>query len=404
MKQNSRKIFIYGLMISMMHVYPMRAMYHSLILGIGAAFCGGGALYGGYYYLQRRSVPVLKNVIPVSRVQVLQGGPESLKVLRKPTFKDFADAMYHDEYVRFDSLLKLAQEHGGISKISNERGTTVLMQAAAHGNEQYVQDILKYDRDINMTDNYGKTALIASVYAPSSNVLSLLIQQGAKVNHSDDNGETALMHALKNKKFDSARVLLSYKARPDALSNNEKSPLMLAVEVSCPIEIVQDLIHKDILNARDCSGKTPLMASAERGCGDVLDLLYLRGAHRDVQDHCGKNVIDYALDYAIHNSKPQFLDILQTIGFTIREHGHCNLVRHIQVMKKYDDTMQDNLRSREYYNAQTCIKWLIARGAHPDKPYTLNPYAKTPCQEAAARRDILQALGKQQLPQVRSRL
>ena len=60
------------------------------------------------------------------------------------------------------------------------------------GNFDCVEEILKVDINVNVTDKDGYTALMAAVEYPNATIVTLLLSKGAEVNAKNDDGKTAL--------------------------------------------------------------------------------------------------------------------------------------------------------------------------------------------------------------------
>ena len=78
-----------------------------------------------------------------------------------------------------------------------EHGRTPLIIAVKNRYERCVEVLLRAGADVNKTDPYGFTALMAAAQTTGddSYYLKRLIQFGADVNAEDRRGETALMYA-----------------------------------------------------------------------------------------------------------------------------------------------------------------------------------------------------------------
>ncbi len=79
----------------------------------------------------------------------------------------------------------------------NNKGVTPLMQATDNKKEETVQFILEKqpDKDINIKDNNGKSALIYAVERNLKEPLKMIINKKADVNASDNSGQTPLQYA-----------------------------------------------------------------------------------------------------------------------------------------------------------------------------------------------------------------
>ena len=93
-----------------------------------------------------------------------------------------------------------------INAISQDRGNTPLMDAAALGNNDIVKDLIDAGADLNEKSKNGQTALILAVGQGTINVAETLIEEGAAVDVKDQLGMSALKYA---KLFNQDKIIKS---------------------------------------------------------------------------------------------------------------------------------------------------------------------------------------------------
>jgi len=398
-----KNIVLWGTMIAALSVRPVVALHYNALQLLVASVGGIGVMYGGYrVYKNYRDN--YSHRLSIQQPTIIKSSSITHDIALsslQPTFKNFQDAIVNGDSEKFYALLRAVQDPAcGVSlkDLVSERGTTLLMQAAGAGNAECVNACIRCGIGVNAVDHYGKTALMAAVYVKSFEVVSRLLECGALTDHRDCDGNTAFMYALKTKApADITRQLLKRNPLLEICNSDGKSPLMLATEAQSHSDILVEITRrcdgKMIIKQGDNSGRTPLMIFAQQGKIDMMKLLCACNTDTQRQDGQGRNVIDYALEHAICNRKPQFLTQLQAVGISIKERGHDNLGYYINTMKQCGDS-----RYRAYADAMKSIQLLIAHGANPD------------CGEPSARKqaqghpEILKLLGGKPCSPLPSRL
>lgn len=124
-------------------------------------------------------------------------------------------------------LTKKIIESGACLDIQNSVGKTALIYASRHAyNINVVDNLLKFNADVNIEHNDGLTALIGAVCSGCIQIAELLIKNGANPDFKNTYGNTAHLYALNN-------VQLMY------------------------------LLNNDILNKQDEDGSTILLKACE---------------------------------------------------------------------------------------------------------------------------------------------
>lgn len=98
-----------------------------------------------------------------------------------------------------DALLSLIGSGAKVSTTNSVTGTTPLHEAAAFGNKEIVEHLLKHAKaDVNASDFKAVTPLMLASGAGYSIICLLLLQYGAKIDSFSAEGMTALHFASTN--------------------------------------------------------------------------------------------------------------------------------------------------------------------------------------------------------------
>ena len=90
--------------------------------------------------------------------------------------------------------------------VTDEDGSTPLIQAATHGKTETVKILIEAGADLNARDNDGCTALME---ADEIEKVSLLLNAGADMSLKNHDGQTALSRAIENKDEEIVTLLKS---------------------------------------------------------------------------------------------------------------------------------------------------------------------------------------------------
>ena len=157
-----------------------------------------------------------------------------------------------------------------------------LLEAVYKEEFEIVQMILDYGADVNRSDKYGNTALMAAIpYEPE--YVIMLLDYGADVDQKNTDGYPALIIAASMGNLNSVEILLSYGADVNGrYGDYGETALMEAAAGNAYgdyVEIAQLLIDYGAdVNCIRNDGWTALTVAYEVGFNEMIELLIAAGA------------------------------------------------------------------------------------------------------------------------------
>lgn len=89
----------------------------------------------------------------------------------------------------------LMRAKADVNKISTDRGSSALMEAAIQGDSEMVEALIEGGADLDLRSKNGQTALMLAIGEGKSEIARLLIQRGADLTPADALGMTAKKYA-----------------------------------------------------------------------------------------------------------------------------------------------------------------------------------------------------------------
>jgi ankyrin repeat protein len=193
-------------------------------------------------------------------------------------------------------------------------GATPLLVAAAKGHRDVAELLLAHNAEVDAKANNGRTPLHMAASNGHQDVVELLLGHKAEVNAKDSDGMTPLHYAAANSYKDVAELLRQHGGQdfptPNRLASgaypqknlnhalvvtsntdvatrddNGRTPLILAADDG---DTIRRLIAAGAdVNAKANDGMTALMASAQLGMEDCINILIGAGAAIDAKDNRG---------------------------------------------------------------------------------------------------------------------
>ena len=208
-------------------------------------------------------------------------------------------------------------DHGVDVNATDTEGQTALMVACLKGNENAIVVLLNAGADPDIPDVTGHKCLQnASFGGCGKDIMLAILEHGANVNDTDKWNRTALMAACDKRNADAVHVLLNAGADPNISSNFEGNEgytcLMFAVGTGCRKEIVQALVDNGAnVNATDKKGQTALMYACSTGNANAISIILNAGADPNIanaggatclynaflEGYCSKDTLQELIDH-----------------------------------------------------------------------------------------------------------
>lgn len=186
-----------------------------------------------------------------------------------------AQAVFSDNF----ELVSLLLKHG--ADPNHPGGTTTPLHNTLRGEKEsdlsrkLTALLLEYRADPNIREEGGRTPVF---YAPSGELVDMLVAAGADVNVVNKNGENPLHHA---KSLSTVQSLLKHGANPNVRDKYGKTPLFYAPNA----EIIDALVAAGAnVNVSDEKGRTPLHQTPNSLTAQAL---LKHGANPNARDNHG---------------------------------------------------------------------------------------------------------------------
>ena len=209
------------------------------------------------------------------------------------------------DYKIMKLLLKKGADVNGL--IDNCR--TIVMSASSKGYQDIVELCLNYNCDLNITDEFGWTALTLACVNDHVNIVELLLNAGASPNvKRGNNGQTGLILVSNKGYFEIAKLLLLKGADPSITDINQNTALHYSIVNGYQNITVLLLENNANPNALNYEQLTPLVLASKIGCYDIVKLLLDRGADANISDNDGWTCIMYASQFGHEDIVKLYID------------------------------------------------------------------------------------------------
>lgn len=203
-------------------------------------------------------------------------------------------------------MLSAVKGHTGIFNIllqqtrninhTNNQGRTAAILSSHHGRLDCVRSLHQRGADLNVFDGYGHHAILHAACEGHADVLNFLLQVNNNyIDYETLHGETALTISSFRGHAECVRVLLTRGADPHRRNLIGSNALLFAA-LGNKIEILTILLSPPYLqgcnlNHQNFEGQTALMYAAKNGHLGCVRFLHRKGADIHVQDVHGNNAL-----------------------------------------------------------------------------------------------------------------
>jgi ankyrin repeat protein len=192
-------------------------------------------------------------------------------------------------------------------------GTTALIWAAYHRNNDVVRELLESGADANATNRYGMSALYQASRVGDADMIATLLEHGADANAAMPEGDTPMMLAARAGNVEAVRLLLDAGAEVDAVESfhgetalvwaageNHADIVALLIERGADInhvttEFTWDLTQAGVSSVLPRGGTQPLTHAVRENSLESAQLLVDAGADVNALDPQGISVLRVAI-------------------------------------------------------------------------------------------------------------
>jgi ankyrin repeat protein len=250
---------------------------------------------------------IRNNDLASLKARLAKGAPVDARDQRGSTLLMHAAAIGSPEAV------KLLLESGAQVNVKSDLEATALILGA--GNPEKARMLVEKGADVNAHSRLGRTPLmIAAGCDGCSAAVKVLLDKGADPNAKDKEGNTALTAAAWADNHESVKLLLAKGADADAADGDGYTPLSSAAS-NCNLEAVKLFVSKGAnVNATNTRGGevkfgkiqliklTPLMLASTFCAPDVVKTLLEAGAKVNDADIRGMTPIQFAVSSEAQNA------------------------------------------------------------------------------------------------------
>ena len=174
-----------------------------------------------------------------------------------------------------------------------------------------VTSLVKAKADVNVTDDYGKTALMHACLRAHAPLVKILLSSGASINARAHNGCSALTYLMHNLLLRNCLEVTKILLEAGVDVNNAESDGWTALMYACKsgnIEIIRLLVNAGAeVDMQNNIGNTALMLAACYNHRDAVTALLAAGANSTIKNKYHQT----ALDMAIARNYTAIKEILQ---------------------------------------------------------------------------------------------
>ncbi|MEB5451175.1 MULTISPECIES: ankyrin repeat domain-containing protein [Virgibacillus] len=177
-----------------------------------------------------------------------------------------------------------------------------LIEAAAKGNQEKVEQLLQNGANIDATNDQGTTAVLAATYNNEVETVKLLIEEGADINKQDDRSDNVLLYAGAEGLLDILKLALEAGA-DTTLTNRFGGTALIPAAERGHVDVVKELLTNSDTDVNHINNLhwTALMEAIVLSDGgekhqQIVQLLLEHGADFSITDKEGVTPLEHAKD------------------------------------------------------------------------------------------------------------
>ena len=226
-------------------------------------------------------------------------------------------------------------------------GRTCLSWAAARGDNDAMETLLRYDADVHLRDGQGNAPLH---YARNARCVDILLAGGADINTRNSFGHTPLhMVCRGTASLPLLKKLLQAGADIDAIDHSGETALSNATygkHVECALYLIEQGADLDIANGPNGAIDAPIHIALASDVPEVLQLLLTRGANYTRPNSHNRTILHYAAGMVSEETvKIMTLHGLKDIDLAIKDFDGKTAKDLVEEREDDDDT---NFKARLY--------------------------------------------------------
>eukprot|EP01104_Vermistella_antarctica_P009523 TRINITY_DN2456_c0_g1_i3.p1 TRINITY_DN2456_c0_g1~~TRINITY_DN2456_c0_g1_i3.p1 ORF type:complete len:816 (+),score=216.67 TRINITY_DN2456_c0_g1_i3:397-2844(+) len=163
--------------------------------------------------------------------------------------------------------------------------TSTIHAAAFNGDLLELENIYLQERDVNVRDAFGSTALHHGVFNGSIECVTFLLDKGAVLDPQDKEGNTPLQHASWRGHVECMKLLMDKGADVNTRDKNCSTPLHKAALYGNPVCVELLLSKGALVDFRTEEGTTALHHAALSGNVEVMEMLLASDADVEAVDN-----------------------------------------------------------------------------------------------------------------------
>jgi len=271
-------------------------------------------------------------------------------------------------------------------------GSTALLWAAYHSNLEMARSLIAAGSPVNAPNHYGVTPLLQASRAGDAALIAALLKAGADAAATHPDGETPLMAASRTGSMEAVKLLLETGANVNAADSFQQETALMWAAAEGHADVIQALLAANA----DPNRKARVTTIEERKHGDhptggfTALMFAARNGHADAAAALMKGASDAKLANGDGLTAPMvaivndWLDLAATLVELGADPNDGSLFFAVDMHDATTDMRaHDGSRLRaEHPNKMTAldlIKFLLERGADPDKAFVGQMHSTTLC-------------------------